>query len=505
VFVRWPSRFFYGALYFTYGYFFNSKFRGNFCRTQKLRNLKTANFGIVGTIRKKITQKMSLASVPSAIAVEKISIAGKRNIIISSDGPCAAPTGNDQIGVRSSPFSGVYEPVFWYSLTPFQLIMEKHTGKTLEYSIPGDAKSMFHYLAHTAMEIELPHVVVIDGEMATCRIAWSPDLHKVIVPSGHLENGTFSFSHFDLHSNEVYGEYHCVFRDDHTYKRDSGNINSLMKFSRELRTATIVADHPWTYMRSPTTSFPIYRLKNTKLTHMYTDIRLEISKLIRMQKKIGNVWTDVPTDVNMILVDGLSCGRNQQLAEPKVWGMFGNNTECEIRDVNSQTVEYQIRDFVTTEKAWKLEADTDYSIDLPNIAGLVKATYWLAENTDSQLYNIYTNYTVNVDGQACNPFVSYSMTQGDHVKFKDVPAHMFSGVYARHHFDTSPKGEGFNALPRCYKPNDVINDVGVDTKIMKCVLTCKTRKNMEKTQMTLRVVNSLIRTLDLTNEPVIIQ
>jgi hypothetical protein len=440
--------------------------------------------------KSKIISKM-LTDIQSALDAEQQSVSSKHNILLN----CEVNRGKGFLP-GPSPLRGAYQPIWWYSLTPYKLDCTKVSDTVLHYEIPGDVAPVFKYLAHTSMSLPLPRVNVRPEFSDNYRISWTRHIDRVAVSAGHLIAGKLPFSYFDLHSNMAHGAFNDVHRNEYTWKRDSGNVPELMAPQLELVPWTIACNHPWTYTRSSTTCFPLFLNKSGILTHVYTDLRLKISELIRMRQRVNGKWIDVPTDINVILVDGDTCVRDQRLATPEVWGMFANDVECGIEKLAEQIpTEYQVRDFVSM-TAVKLAPGSPAEIGLSNVNGVAKCTYLLAENRESHKFSNYTNYTSKIEGGGVNPITTVSMWQNEHPKFTNLPTHMLSGEYARRHFASSPEEEGFNVIPRSFYPDDVCNDVGIDPSKIITKISCCTRDDIKPNTMYLRAYSAIIRTLD---------
>jgi hypothetical protein len=343
--------------------------------------------------------------------------------------------------------------------TPKEVIIKPNvTGDKLVF--PFDCK--YHYLSQAYLEQKWPSVTVKDKDY---RIAWTHNMAMAPINKATFMAGSEQLQQFDRTWYEIVSQLGIRRGFIDIYDILTGNCASMQNWSYNLTSYTTSLLQPFIFNNN-LTPFPLFTfLDNKDGVVLEIIVDLDITKYLRMQKKDGDEWMDIPLDISKVTISGKKSGDNK-LDVPELRVKYASISAQEMEYITSckeeKIIKYLYDDIISLseENPGPLGRTAQFKIENP---GPCRCFYFLVENLNSHKFNLYGNYTTNDNDITGNdPIASVSLTYGGRdVVYNKTPATVFSYQQVYSYARCQPRDEGYHLCAYGYRSQKA-NDVGVD-------------------------------------------
>lgn len=382
-----------------------------------------------------------------------------------------------------TPFPKAMSPILWYTNTFIECRTKKVDEKRISYTIPHG----FHLLSYTVYVQPIPKLWIPDQYKNDYRIKWTDDIciHTNIL--SELRCGNIPLPMFDNYYMLDKRQFDRDSNNEHSTQKDMGNCKEITGWNSILPSTELKMSHPWFYTKDDN-AFPLYELNEAnKLTHILT-LNNNVSSLLCMQQRDeSGKWRDIKVDLTKI--EGLNSLENNKLPQPKFYASVSHITKKQIAGYrrNNPSSTFYIEDVLMDSKP----GDNIVSFELPNINALVNSIYFKAQNSNSLVYNNYSNFTshrsIKRKGEDPTQDFSVDYDSGSGVKINSLPTYLFSGQFVKNHYKSTPVETGYHAWTPLCSTSQIV-DSGIS-------LRSKTRVSISiKDAFTYKDYNVMLRT-----------
>ena len=336
-----------------------------------------------------------------------------------------------------------------------------HTDKSSTFKV----KVSYDELLYLNCRLELPTLKVKDDYKDTVKIAWAHNLGHNIIRSAKLIIDGKEYQKFDNIDLDIFFQYEVSNDKKQHYKERIGSIPMLEGWTNHLPRYRLNVPQPFYFCKDISQNIPL-KVFGVKEAYFVYEFVLDIWKLLRISifSQKTNSWQELrnPTKTKIEnLVHGLNTSAT--LSSPDLYARYIILTD-EERNWRSSCLSKQV---YYIDQMINCSPSNLVPINQIAEANLVsnspcKKIYWLAENTISKDFNIYSNYTTNPSdpSNGWNPCSSVQMRYGQITRFHFDQDFFTLHIPDKHSIGT-PIETGYNCYSFSYDNSTFDADVGM--------------------------------------------
>lgn len=355
----------------------------------------------------------------------------------------------------------------------------------------------FHYLMYTVLRQKLPYIRVKKQYRDKVQICWTHNLGLNLILYGNLSFNDDVIQGIDRIWLNMFYQHNVKEQDRQHIDMMIGNIPQLQEWNSKLPSYTLnIPQLWWYYCRNEALAVPLFLLSSQSLSqkdkklqsgridtiirHKYK-LMSNISDLIRMRIKEGNVWIEKKCSLKFI--EFPKCEKDGYTLEPpELWGRFVYANDGEINwffDDNNKDNEYQalVDDVISYDQVKPQKYGDVITVDLP-CGYPCREIHWVAENISACNNNYYSNFTTKCTDlvSGWNPVKLIRFQYGDFTRLTEMSGDFFTLTEPLFHSIARPREPGYNKYSIAYKGSSY-NDIGIVFKEHNTKLTFRVGNN----------------------------
>jgi len=211
---------------------------------------------------------------------------------------------------------------------------------------------------------------------------------------------------------------------------------------------------PWSFSKSPSSAFPLFRLGTTSMLKFNYNLNLDMRNLIQMRRFNGDSWEIIPTDLSLLV----GCPTGNVLPAPTLRGCFAKIRKSEYNTYKCRIPNYTMAFENTIEcdakntHEYGEEAEIEMTTKAP-----CKGFYVLTENQTAKKLNCHGVYGSDSNdpfsGYTPIEYLTLSYSSSD-AKFERIEPEDMLGPLTIKHYMSQPLRPGILAYPNLV---DVMN------------------------------------------------
>lgn len=278
----------------------------------------------------------------------------------------------------------------------------------------------FDLLTGSELKIEIPQIRVKDEYRDTIRVAWCKNLAHSIIKRATFRSGDKSSEIQQVFSQNTLEHYVSTFLNPdklQEYRELIGNVPELTEFSQELPMYKIIMPQHWFYSLHDSFGLRLFMCNNNnKFSHNYTfDLSFASHLQAQQYNEETEEWDHIPFHNKYIETSSID---KIEFNDPVLIGKYVKLTP-DVKEwfQNKESEEYSARNsfyFIDTlEKSRTADLNTTCIFNVSNSTPCVGYSF-CAYNTNYQDFNVYFNYTTNI-----NEEIGYSAISNLSLNYQD--------------------------------------------------------------------------------------